>query len=133
MTLTFNQEKYKQLLVNYVPKIIKTEAENEQYLKIVEDLIHRKRSPEEEELYQLLIILIEKFEQEYYQIDLESNPVSVLLFLLEQSGKSKTDLIKVFHSETLVNQILQGEAIITTEQGMQLGKLFHVDPSLFLD
>ena len=46
MTLTFNPEKYKELLTAYLPKIIKTEAENEQALVIVEDLMHRKRSAE---------------------------------------------------------------------------------------
>jgi HTH-type transcriptional regulator/antitoxin HigA len=66
MTLTFNPDKYKELLTVYLPKVIKTESENEQALVIVEDLMHRKRSPEENELYQLLITLIEKFEQEYY-------------------------------------------------------------------
>ena len=60
MTLTFNPDKYKELLTVYLPKVIKTEAENEQALAIVEDLMHRKRSPEENELYQLLITLIEK-------------------------------------------------------------------------
>ena len=65
MTLTFNQEKYQSLLVTYMPKVIKTEAENEQALKIVERLMHSQRTTEEDELYQLLITLIEKFEQEF--------------------------------------------------------------------
>ena len=68
MTLAFNPEKYKELLFNYQPKIIRTEAENEKALAMVEELMHRKdRTPEEEELYELLITLIEKFEQEYYR------------------------------------------------------------------
>lgn len=132
MTLTFNQEQYKQLLINYVPKIIKNEAENEKALKMVEELMHRKRSPEEDELYQLLITLIEKFEQEYYQINLNSNSVSLIHFLLEQSSKNKEDLITIFNSEVLVDKILQSETKITNEQAIQLGQLFHVSPSLFL-
>ena len=68
MLLTFNPEKYKELLFNYQPKIIRTETENEKALAIVEELMHRKnRTPQEEELYELLITLIEKFEQEYYR------------------------------------------------------------------
>ena len=59
MTLTFNPEKYKELLTAYLPKLIKTEAENEQALAMVEDLMHRERNPEENEVYQLLITLIE--------------------------------------------------------------------------
>ena len=68
MTLAFNSEKYKELLFNYQPKIIRTEVENEKALAIVEELMHKKdRTLEEEELYELLITLIEKFEQEYYR------------------------------------------------------------------
>ncbi|MFM6814284.1 MAG: hypothetical protein ACKPJ4_20465, partial [Dolichospermum sp.] len=55
MTLTFNPEKYKQLLTAYLPRVIKTEAENEQALAIAEDLMHKERTNEENELYQLLI------------------------------------------------------------------------------
>lgn len=63
MTLTFNHEKYKELLFNYQPKIIRTEAENEKALAIVEELMHRKnRIPEEEKVYELLITLIEENE-----------------------------------------------------------------------
>ena len=32
MTLTFNPDKYKELLTVYLPKVIKTESENEQAL-----------------------------------------------------------------------------------------------------
>lgn len=68
MTLTFNPEKYKELLFNYQPKIIRTEVENEKALAIIEELMYKKdRTPDDEELYELLIILIEKFEQEYYR------------------------------------------------------------------
>lgn len=66
MTLTFNPEKYKELLARHLPKVIKTEAENEKALAIVEELMHRQqRTPEEDELYELLIFLIENFERSF--------------------------------------------------------------------
>jgi HTH-type transcriptional regulator / antitoxin HigA len=40
MTLTFNRERYKDLLSEYQPKLIKTEVENEQALAMVEKLMH---------------------------------------------------------------------------------------------
>ncbi|TAF09881.1 MAG: hypothetical protein EAZ77_04325 [Nostocales cyanobacterium] len=133
MTITFNPERYKELLTVYLPKLIKTEAENEQALAIVEDLMHRERTPEENELYQLLITLIEKFEQEYYQINQQNNPQSMLLFLLEESDKSKTNLQAVLGSEILVDDILYGNQNITSELAQKLGNFFHVEASLFHD
>jgi HTH-type transcriptional regulator/antitoxin HigA len=131
MTLTFNPDKYKELLTAYLPRVIKTEAENEQALAIVEDLMHRKRSPEENELYQLLITLIEKFEQEYYQPNQQNNPQSMLLFLLEQSDQTKADLQAVLGSETLVDDILNGNQKINPELTQKLAAFFHVEASIF--
>lgn len=132
MTLTFNSEKYKELLTTYLPKIIRTEAENEEALAIVEDLMHRERSPEEDELYQLLITLIEKFEQEYYQLNEPINPHSMLLFLLEESGKTREDLEVVLGGKIIINRILDEKEQITPEQARKLSDFFHVEPSLFL-
>ncbi|GAX35196.1 helix-turn-helix domain-containing protein [Nodularia sp. NIES-3585] len=133
MTLTFNPDKYKELLTAYLPKLIKTEAENEQALGIVEDLMHRERTPEENEVYQLLITLIEKFEQEYYQPNQQNNPRDMLLFILEESDKNKDDLVAILGSEDIFNNIVNGQEKINTEQSRKLGDLFHVDSSLFME
>ncbi|MCC5617725.1 hypothetical protein LC605_22060 [Nostoc sp. CHAB 5836] len=133
MTLTFNADKYKELLTAYLPKLIKNEAENEQALAIVEDLMHRERTPEEDELYQLLITLIEKFEQEYYQPSQQNNPLSILLFILEESEKSRDDLVAVLGTEDFIDNILNGQKKINTEQALKLGEFFHVESSLFME
>jgi HTH-type transcriptional regulator/antitoxin HigA len=134
MTLTFNPEKYKELLTAYLPKVIRTEAENEQALAIVEDLMHRERTPEENELYQLLITLIEKSEQEHYQPNQQNSSQSMLLFLLAQSDKTKADLQAILGcSEILVDEILNDNQKITPELAQKLGEFFHVEASLFYE
>jgi HTH-type transcriptional regulator/antitoxin HigA len=133
MTLTFNPDKYKELLTAYLPKLIKTEAENEQALAIVEELMHRKRTPEENEIYQLLITLIEKFEQEHYQLNQQNKPESMLLFLLEESDKNREDLVAVLGTEDIVNNIFNGQEKINAEQARKLGEFFHVESSLFME
>ncbi len=133
MTLTFNSEKYKELLCQYQPKIIKTEAENEAALKVVEQLMHsHKRTPEEDELYDLLITLIEKFEREYYQPGKESTPHSILNFLMEQKGVEQADLIEIIGSQEIVSEIIDGRREIDKAQAKALGKYFNVDASLFI-
>jgi HTH-type transcriptional regulator/antitoxin HigA len=68
-------DRYGNLLTEYQPRIIKTEEENDRFLAIVEDLMHRwsttdRRSsllsPEEDALLDLLVKLIEDFETEHY-------------------------------------------------------------------
>jgi len=96
MTVTFNSGKYKELLSNYQPKIIRNEDENEKYSAVVEELMHRcNRTPEEDELYELLITLIEKFEQEYYQPETTISSDSMLRFLIEQRGLKPEELVNL--------------------------------------
>lgn len=133
MTLTFNPDKYIELLSKYQPKIIRTEEENENALAIVEELMHRhKRSPEENELYELLITLIEKFEGEYYSPGAASTPHSMLLFLMDQRQIDLAYLVGVLGSKEVVSDVVNGKVDISNEQAKALGDFFHVDPSLFI-
>ena len=133
MTITFNPAKYQELLFHYQPKIIRNESGNERFLILIENLMHRSdRTPEEDELYELLITLVEKFEQEYYQPNLNTNPASMLLFLLEQRNLKPDDLIEIMGAKKLVYDLINGETNISTEQALILGKFFHVDPTVFM-
>jgi HTH-type transcriptional regulator / antitoxin HigA len=132
MTLTFNRDKYKELLSEYQPKIIKTEVENEEALTIVEQLMHlQNRTPEQDAIYELLVVLIERFEQEFYQPNLESNPGSMLAFLMDQRDLQPIDLVTIFGSEVAVNNVINGRTSIDRSTADRLGELFYVDPSLF--
>jgi HTH-type transcriptional regulator / antitoxin HigA len=133
MTLTFNPNKYSELLSRYQPKLIRTEADNEQALAIAEELMHRPdRSLEENELYDLLITLIEKFEQDYYLPGTASTPHSMLLFLMDQRDLQASDLVEVFGSEKIAADTITYQTELRKDQIKALGKFFQVDPGLFL-
>ena len=133
MTLTFNPEKYQELLLAYQPKIIRSESENEQALQIVEALMSRgDRTPEEDELYELLVTLIEKFEQEHYSIA-ATDPRSLLFFLLEQRGLTIQSLMGLLGLESdVIEDLINGVADTYHSQSRLLGDFFNVDPCLFL-
>ncbi len=133
MTLTFNQKKYQELLCQYQPKVIKNEADNETALKVVEQLMYLdNRTPEETELYDLLVALIEKFEQEYYQPGVTSTPQSMLHFLMEQKGITSEDLVTVLGSQDIVTRVLDGKLKIDRDLAKIFGDFFNVDSSLFI-
>ncbi|QIR40056.1 transcriptional regulator [Tolypothrix sp. PCC 7910] len=132
MTHTINSTIYGELLLHYQPRIIKTEAENEQFLEMVEELLARPNlSPEEDALLELLIKLIEDFEEKNYQIN-ASTPHSRLLHLMDAQNLQPSDLVGLLGSSDAVTKIINGEAEITEEQAQVLGKFFHVAPELFL-
>lgn len=133
MTLTFNPDQYSKLLAQYQPKLIRTEEENEKALAVVEELMHRQnRSPEENELYDLLITLIEKFEQEFYAPGEASTPHSMLLFLMEQQDIKQEDLVGVIGTQEVVAEVIEGKREITQEQAKAIADFFKVAPSLFV-
>jgi HTH-type transcriptional regulator / antitoxin HigA len=132
MTLTFNTEKYKEVLSEYQPRLIKTEAENERALAIVERLMNSSDlSPEQEEICDLLVILIERFEQEFYKPDRSKNSGSMISFLMDQHDFKLIDLVSIFDSEAAVEDALAGHAHIDRATADRLAELFHVDASLF--
>ena len=132
MMLTFNTEKYKEVLSEYQPKLIKTEAENERALVLVEQLMNLpNRSPEQEEIYDLLVILIERFEQEFYKPDRSNDAGSMLSFLMDQRDLKPIDLISIFGSESAVDDVINNRSNIDRSTANRLAELFHVDASLF--
>jgi HTH-type transcriptional regulator / antitoxin HigA len=133
MTLTFNRERYKDLLSEYQPKLIKTETENEEALAMVEKLMHlATRTPQQQELYELLIVLVEKFEREFYQPEQKNKPISMLLFLMEQRDMQSADLVDIFGSISVVEDVMAGRVQIDRSMSESLGRLFHVDSMLFI-
>ncbi len=133
MTLTFNLDRYKDLLSEYQPKLIKTEAENEQALMVIEKLMHTtNRTPEQDELYELLVVLVERFEQAFYQIPQENDPLSMLLFLMDQQDTPSSELVGIFGSQPAVDEVITGVSGIDRAQAKLLGNFFHVDAALFV-
>ena len=132
MTLTFDSDRYSNLLSQYQPHIIKNEDENEIFLEIVESLISRNNlTPEEDTLLELLVKLIEDFEEKSYQIN-ASTPHSRLLHLMDARSLEPADLVGIMDTIEIVNQIINNQLEITKKQAEALGKFFHVNPSLFL-
>ena len=86
-------------------KIIRTETEYEQALARLEELMDAvSGSPEEEEL-EVLAILIEKYEEKHFPIDLP-DPVEAIQFRMEQLNLTRKDLIPYLGSQSKVSEIL---------------------------
>lgn len=122
---------YAQLLVQYEPRPITTEAENEAMLAVVDRLMQRDRTPNEDQLFDLLLVLIEKFEQEHYPIP-DATPLEMLQFFMESNGTRQADLVGVIGSEGVVSEIVHGKRQISRNAAKALGEYFNVSYRLFL-
>jgi HTH-type transcriptional regulator / antitoxin HigA len=132
MTRTFNTKSYTDLLVQYQPKPIETEAENDRAIALAQELEHRPtKTPEEEIFLELLITLIEKFEAENYLIPTGTTS-SIVHHLMDAKGLNETDLISVLGTEAAVSEILTHQRPIQLDAAKKLAQFFHVELDLFL-
>lgn len=108
MTLTFNADIYSQLLAEYRPKVIASEQENQAAIALAQKLEHLpNQTSEQEALLELLVMLIEKYEDTAYPIPV-SSPREVLLHLMDVKGCIQEDLMGVIGSRGVVSEVVNG-------------------------
>lgn len=133
MTLTFSPEKYSSLLVQYQPKPITSDIENERAIAFAQQLEHKGNlSQEETTLLELLYVLIDQFEKDNYPIN-EGSPLDVLKHLMEENHIKQEKLVGIIGSRGVVSEVLNGKRSISKNQAKSLAQFFNVDVSLFLD
>lgn len=124
---------YASLLVKHPPKIIRTEAENEHFTALLEDLDARfgQLSPAEKELADLLTLLIEDFESKHYPLP-KASPLEVLRFLMDQHSLKQRDLLDVFCNASVASEVLSGKRELSKEHIRKLANRFSVPADLLL-
>ncbi|MDO9339506.1 MAG: helix-turn-helix domain-containing protein [Bacteroidales bacterium] len=85
-------------------KIIKTEEEYSQALKRLEAIFDAPADTSEGDEAELLGILIEKYEDEYYPIE-APDPIEAIRFRMEQMNMDNQDLAKVLGYKSRVSEI----------------------------
>ncbi len=135
MQTVIDNKKYGSLLAEVLPSKIKTEKENERCLAIIEKLIDKGAenfSPEEDRLFDLLTVLIENFEEKAYPMPEDDDPVSTMLFLMEQNNLKPSDMIDVFGSRGRVSDVINGRRAISKNHARSLADKFNVAADLFI-
>jgi len=124
---------YEQLLADVLPERIDTETQYDSTRSRFGELLVRSRlTGPEEKLMRLLGLLIEDYDRRHGMPPDDSTPAERLQFLLEHSGKGPADLLPIFGQRSHVNEAINGKRPIGVAQARKLGKLFSVEPALFL-
>ena len=133
MTLTFNRQAYANLLADVLPQPIRSQAEYDRVLGIIEASMNKEAvSSEEEQLIDLFVILVEKFESEHYPSQNRSTPHSRLLHLMDANDVQLADLVGIFGSSDRVLEVINGKRSIDLTQAEKLGDRFNLPSKLFL-
>ncbi len=124
---------YGQLLLDTLPAIIETEAENRRMNAIADQLQSKaNRTPEETRLLKLIATLCMNFEERFYDVREGVTPEGHLADLMAERGLKQADLLPVFGSRSVVSEVLNGKRGITKKQAKALAEFFHVSPELFI-
>ena len=99
---------------NMTLKILKTEHEYQAALKRLKKIFDSKKNSKNANELELLVLLIEKYENEHYFIDLP-DPIEAIKFRMEQQGLKQKDLAEVIGLKSRVSEILNRKRKLTIE------------------
>jgi HTH-type transcriptional regulator/antitoxin HigA len=133
MSATAVRSEYAALLCSTLPAVIRSEAENQRYLALLEALDDKghKMTVAERRMAELLTLLIEDFEEKHYALE-AATPVDVLNELMQANDLKQKDLLDVFGTPSIISEVLRGKRNLTTEHIRRLSQRFHVSPEVFL-
>lgn len=126
------RSEYASLLTTTLPSVIRSEAENERYIAVLEELDHKgsRTSAAECRLAELLTLLVEDFEEKHYSLQ-ASDPLDVLKELMLDNDLKQRDLLDVFGTPSIISEVLRGKRRLTMEHIRRLSRRFQVSPELF--
>ena len=131
--LAINPRRYSKLLEQTLPTVIKTEAEFDRMLALLDELQSRsgRLSPEEDALFDLIATLVEHYDEQRYPAR-PATPLRMLKGFMESRGLQPRDLWPVLGSKAAVSHVFNGTREITKTQAKKLGQFFGIEYQLFL-
>jgi HTH-type transcriptional regulator / antitoxin HigA len=113
------------------PAPIISERQHELYLSVLDRLASKGNPTAEEEKYaQVLMTLIEAYEEEHHPIP-DASPVEVLRALIDAHDLRQKDLATIFGSESIVSEVLHKKRELNKAHIEKLSKRFNVSPAVF--
>ena len=113
------------------PAPIASERQHEEYLSVLDKLASKANPTGEEEKYaEILVTLIEAYEEENHSIP-DASPIEVLRSLMDANDLRQKDLAPIFGSESIVSEVLHKKRALNKTHIEKLSKRFRVSPAVF--
>jgi HTH-type transcriptional regulator / antitoxin HigA len=126
-------ETYEELARIYVPRKIHDRIGQRSATEVVDWLAIRAQTPDQVEFLDLVSDLLDEYERQFIKIDDPSDPLELLLYLVEENNITARELGEILDVDhSVAARILKRERGITVEHAKSLGARFKVDPKVFL-
>lgn len=106
-------------------KPIKTKKDYQAALKKIEKLFDAKPDTPDGDLLEVLVTLVEAYEQKYFRI-VPPDPVEAIKFRMEQLGLKQSDLSDAMGGKNRVSEILNRKRELTADMMRKLHKQFNI-------
>jgi HTH-type transcriptional regulator / antitoxin HigA len=128
-----DEHKYRELLDETLPVVIRTGQEHQRLLRAAAQLMEKPEpaiTEEEGRLLEMLSMLIEEYEDRVHPLP-KAEPHKMLNHLLLEKQLKPSDLWAIL-PKSRVSEILNGKRGISKAQARQLAGMLHVPVDLFL-
>jgi HTH-type transcriptional regulator / antitoxin HigA len=110
---------------------IKTEKDYDMALQRVNVIFDAKPNSVEADELDILVTLIEKYEQVHYPIP-EPDPIEAIKFMMEQRGMTDSDLGILLKSRSRVSELFKRKRSLTIKQIRLLQDCLHIPASTLI-
>jgi len=104
---------------------IKTEKDYQKALERLELVFDAKKGTEKGDELEILSILIDKYENEKFPIEMP-DPIEAIKFRMEQMGMKQKDLVKLVGFKSRVSEIMNRKRKLTLDMIRKLNTALHI-------
>lgn len=112
-------------------KPIKTELDYRQALERLEVIFDAKSGSKEGDELEILGILIEKYENEYFPVELP-DPIEAIKFRMEQMNYTQNDLANVIGLKSRASEVLSKKRKLSIEMIRRLHEYMHIPTDVLI-
>ena len=127
---------YLALIDQFPLRPLRSEQDYDEAVTVLDTLAVRPEGslhPAEQDYLDTLTMLVEAYDREHDETNGEQlDPLSMLKYLMEESGMSQADLGRLLANRSLASLILNGHRQLSKTHIRKLADHFKVSPALFL-
>lgn len=113
-------------------KPIKTEKDYDKALERLELIFDATPNSKEGDEAEILSLLIENYENQYYPID-SPDPIEAIKIRMQEMNLKQKDLIGIIGGKSRVSEILNKKKRLTVEMIRELERMLHISASVLVN